>query len=79
MYAALLIKLLKKKGKWLKYSKLCKTYCIKCNSLLRTLQFTLSTHMLLYHRVPHGPLGKYVKLRVRMRRECRERFPRHRG
>ena len=25
-----------------------------------------------------GPV-KYVKLRVRMRRECRERFPRHRG
>ena len=27
----------------------------------------------------HGPLARYVKLRVRMRRECRERFPRHRG
>ena len=27
----------------------------------------------------NGPLAKYVKLRVRMRRECRERFPRHRG
>ena len=27
----------------------------------------------------HGPLAKYVKLWVRMRRECRERFPRHRG
>ena len=26
----------------------------------------------------HGPLTRYVKLRVRMRRECRERFPRHR-
>ena len=26
----------------------------------------------------HGPLARYVKLRVRMRRECRERFPRHR-
>ena len=23
----------------------------------------------------HGPLARYVKLRVRMRRECRERFP----
>ena len=28
--------------------------------------------------MPHGPLARYVKLRVRMRRECRERFPRHR-
>ena len=27
---------------------------------------------------PHGPLARYTKLRVRMRRECRERFPRHR-
>ena len=27
----------------------------------------------------HGPLARYVKFRVRMRRECRERFPRHRG
>ena len=29
---------------------------------------------------PHGPLTRYVKLRfAHMRRECRERFPRHRG
>ena len=26
----------------------------------------------------NGPLARYVKLRVRMRREFRERFPRHR-
>ena len=26
----------------------------------------------------HGSLARYVKLRVRMRRECRERFPHHR-
>ena len=26
----------------------------------------------------NGPLARYIKLRVRMRRECRERFPRHR-
>ena len=26
----------------------------------------------------NGPLARYAKLRVRMRRECRERFPRHR-
>ena len=25
----------------------------------------------------HRPLARYVKLRVRMRRECRERLPRH--
>ena len=29
--------------------------------------------------VSNGPLTRYVKLRVRMRRECRERFPRHSG
>ena len=28
--------------------------------------------------ISHGPFARYVKLRVRMRRECRERFPRHR-
>ena len=28
------------------------------------------------HNLNHGPLAKYVKLRVRMRREWRERFPR---
>ena len=28
--------------------------------------------------IDHGPLARYAKLRVRMRRECRERFPRHR-
>ena len=26
----------------------------------------------------YGPLARYAKLRVRMRREYRERFPRHR-
>ena len=30
------------------------------------------------HIVYHGPLARYAKLRVRMRRECWERFPRHR-
>ena len=29
-------------------------------------------------QLPNGPLVKYVKLWVRMRRECRERFPCHR-
>ena len=29
--------------------------------------------------ISQGPFTRYVKLRMRMRRECRERFPRHRG
>ena len=29
------------------------------------------------HSYTHGPLARYGNLRVRMRRECRERFPRH--
>ena len=33
---------------------------------------------LLHWHMNHGPLARYAKLRVRMRRECRERFPRHR-
>ena len=32
----------------------------------------------IYSCQPHGPLARYAKLQVRMRRECRERFPRHR-
>ena len=28
--------------------------------------------------IHHGPLARYAKSRVRMRRECRERFPHHR-
>ena len=28
------------------------------------------------HARSHGPLDRYIKLRVRMRRECREHFPR---
>ena len=31
-----------------------------------------------YSIVHHGPLARYVKLWLRMRRECRERFTRHR-
>ena len=31
----------------------------------------------IFHMV-HGPLARYSKLRVRMRRECWERFSRHR-
>ena len=36
-----------------------------------------STKVVLWH-ARYGPLARYVKLRVRMRRECQERFPRHR-
>ena len=32
-----------------------------------------------WHQSSHGPLTRNVKLRVRMRRECQERFPRQRG
>ena len=40
---------------------------------------TLSSPMLNSGTRPfHGSLARYAKLRVRMRRECRERFPRHR-
>ena len=38
-----------------------------------------SRNMLFYVITHHGLLARYAKLRVRMRRECRERFPRHRG
>ena len=31
------------------------------------------------HKAMYGPLARYVKLGMRMRRECRERFPRDRG
>ena len=34
---------------------------------------------LLHFILMNGPLTRYLKLRVRMRRECRERFPCHRG
>ena len=33
---------------------------------------------LIYERSGQGPLARYAKLLVRMRRECRERFPPHR-
>ena len=41
----------------------------------------VNVYLVLYrHMVAlgYGPLARYAKLRVRMRRECRERFPRHR-
>ena len=38
----------------------------------------VNIHWQLIDSSRHGPLARYVKLRVRMRRECRERFPRHR-
>ena len=48
---------------------------------IQRYQSTISTASELGHHCVcrcHGPLARYVKLRVRMRRECRERFPRHR-
>ena len=33
----------------------------------------------LHDKLGSVPRVRYVKLRVRMRRECQERFPRHRG
>ena len=48
---------------------------------INALKVLLET-FILYLELPlsrtHGPLARYAKLRMRMRRECRERFPRHR-
>ena len=38
----------------------------------------IRTISLTWFKWDHGPLTKYAKLRLRMRCECRERFPRHR-
>ena len=43
-------------------------YCAKLSNICPQNYIVLS----------HGPLARYAKSRVRMRRECRERFPRHR-
>ena len=51
-----------------------KKYCISCIILLKDLAVVDIAVTVTYN----GPLARYVKLRVRMRRECRERFPRHR-
>ena len=48
------------------------TFCPGQDKLMQPMQLLICTKHL------HGPLARYVKLRVRMRRECRERFPRHR-
>ena len=37
------------------------------------------TYIWFWNTLPNGPLERYVKLRMRMRRECLERFPRHRS
>ena len=42
------------------------------------LDIHLIEHSFPSHTASNGPLARYVKLRVRMRRECRERFPHHR-
>ena len=38
---------------------------------------TISFKIDFYKHLSDGPLARYAILRVRMRRECRERFPRH--
>ena len=43
-----------------------------------TISPKFNSHLNVLRHVCNGPLARYVKLRVRMRRECRERFPRHR-
>ena len=54
--------------------------CIKHSTMyLRSANFLVSRRTIAPDYCPHGPLARYAKLRVRMRRECRERFPRHRG
>ena len=58
------------------------TPSIKFNRLCYELALGLSeraTDFIASQICRNGPLARYVKLRVRMRRECRERFPRHRG
>ena len=42
------------------------------------IQKVLSCHDIMIICRFHGPLARYVKLRVRMRWECREGFPHHR-
>ena len=49
-----------------------------CTAFFCTPKRLWLANLLLWH-MSHGPLARYVNLRVRMRRECRERFPRHRG
>ena len=46
-------------------------------TLVSLLIYGPSSHLIRIDRC-HGPLARYAKLRLRMRRECRERFPRHR-
>ena len=51
---------------------------IQHNILMPSQTLTGSDNWFAWSTPSHGPLARYVKLRVRMRRECRERFPRHR-
>ena len=44
-----------------------------------SMSYRCALVFMLEQQIYHGPLIKYVELRVRMRRECRESFPRHRG
>ena len=51
---------------------------VSCDRLKTTLNVICSNLNFATCYLIHGSLARYVKLRVRMRRECRERFPRHR-
>ena len=57
-----------------------KIYIIyKCNVSYAYMYIYHPTIAVFKSSIPyHGPLARYAKSRVRMRRECRERFPRHR-
>ena len=45
---------------------------------LRLSRGSGTLYWIIWNGHQYGALARYVKLRLRMRRECRERFPRHR-
>ena len=51
---------------------------MKLNMFTEWWPIFLSLNVLIIGTAIHGPLARYAKLQVRMRGECRERFPRHR-
>ena len=52
--------------------------CLFLPALSDVVSILLKTPLCTVTRL-HGPLARYINCRLRMRRECRERFPRHRG
>ena len=57
---------------------LCLLACLFLPALPDVVSILLITPLFTVTRL-HGPLARYINCRLRMRRECRERFPRHRG